>query len=667
MLRPLTFAEMADHSSGLGVPEVVALVLAVAEECAGSATGSTWPTLPPAEHILLSDDGRISIFAEEETTDEREHVKMLAHLLKTLSGVDELDSTVAQAHLPEEFTTLIARASGASDLPAPSFADFTAALGHLGSTDELTLASLYRRHIREDPSVEEELPFEVELPLEEELALEEELPLEEELALEELALEEQRTLEKQLALEEQPSGDELGLAEHAQVEEQLASPAVFARLRRDRRATHDLDWRLDAQSLDLGSERAQALPAVVLALRPEPPSAPDPDWRIHAAQSLDTGSEADQATAVPFGRARAAAAAALALAALAASFMIGVKIIGPERQAGNTFNAPARPAPQATSAVAAPAQPSIGDPAIEDPVSISQPRVDSPASSTNRASAAPGARQHPNAPGISTGPVLTAAAIGTDVFSPSFIEQGRALLFHSGRAKSSLMRLSLDDPAHPSVTTVLQDGATNYHAAPSPDGKWLAYDSDRDQTRAVYVAPVGGHDAIKVSGDGYAAIPRWSPDGSKLAFIKAEPRRPRVWNVWVANPDGTGLTRVSDHSVGEAWSASWFPGGTRLAYSVEDRLVIADLTLGTSRVIRSPRPGHLVRTPAVSPDGKWIVFQVHRDGAWLLQVGTGRMHRVLGDTTAEEFAWSPDGSRVVYHTHRDGGWSLWQLAFGRSA
>jgi len=224
---------------------------------------------------------------------------------------------------------------------------------------------------------------------------------------------------------------------------------------------------------------------------------------------------------------------------------------------------------------------------------------------------------------------------------------------------------ALDTPGW--VTTVLQDGATNYHAARSPDGKWLAYDSDRDQTRAVYVAPVGGHDAIKVSGEGYAAIPRWSPDGSKLAFINAEPRRPRVWNVWVANPDGTGLTRVSDHAVGEAWGPSWFPGGTRLAYSVEDRLVIADLTLGTTRVIRSPRPGHLVRTPAVSPDGKWIVFQVHRDGALMLQVGTGRMHRVLGDTTAEEFAWSPDGSRVVYHTHRDGGWSLWQLAFGRSA
>ena len=54
--------------------------------------GFTWPALPPAEHILLSDDGRVSVFAEEGTSTNA-HVRMLAHLLETLSGVDE-DSTV---------------------------------------------------------------------------------------------------------------------------------------------------------------------------------------------------------------------------------------------------------------------------------------------------------------------------------------------------------------------------------------------------------------------------------------------------------------------------------------------------------------------------------------------------------------------------------------------
>jgi Tol biopolymer transport system component len=68
-----------------------------------------------------------------------------------------------------------------------------------------------------------------------------------------------------------------------------------------------------------------------------------------------------------------------------------------------------------------------------------------------------------------------------------------------------------------------------------------------------------------------------------------------------------------------------------------------------------------MRTPAVSPDGRRIVFQLHRDGAWLLDVRTGAMRRLLADRTAEEFAWSPDGRQVVYHARRGRHWSVWQL------
>ena len=95
--------------------------------------------------------------------------------------------------------------------------------------------------------------------------------------------------------------------------------------------------------------------------------------------------------------------------------------------------------------------------------------------------------------------------------------------------------------------------------------------------------------------------------------------------------------------------------------------MIADLTAGTTRVLRSPLRGRLVRTPAVSPDGKWIVFQVYRDGVWLLDVGAMTMRPVLADPAAEEFAWSPDSERVAYHTRRQHAWSLWQLALPRSA
>jgi hypothetical protein len=339
-------------------------------------------------------------------------------------------------------------------------------------------------------------------------------------------------------------------------------------------------------------------------------------------------------------RTRDAVAAVLATAALAASFMIGVNVIAPTYRPRNPSDDRLGRPPQPASAAA-----------LRDPRSAPPP------------SGAPSLRQRASSTSVSATPVLTAATMRGDLFSPSFAEQGHAILFHSGRADSSLMRLSLDDAAKPS--TILQDGAANFHAVRSPDGQRLAYDSDREGIRAVYVARADGREATKVSGNGYAAVPRWSPDGARLAFIKAEPERPRVWNVWIADLSAGSLTRLSHHTVGQAWGASWFPGGTRLAYSVEDRLVIADLAGGTRRVIASPIRGRLVRTPAVSPDGEWIVFQVHHDGAWLLQTATGKMQRVLSDTTAEEFAWSPDSRRVVYHTHRAGRWSLWQLAFDR--
>jgi len=259
-------------------------------------------------------------------------------------------------------------------------------------------------------------------------------------------------------------------------------------------------------------------------------------------------------------------------------------------------------------------------------------------------------------------PLLSSAQLGADLFSPSFSD-AREVLFHAGRGRGALMRASFDTEGRAEVQTVLRDASANYHAVRSPDGRLLAFDSDRDGTRGVYVAAVGDADrSRRISGDGYAAVPRWSPDGRSIAFIKADAGRPRVWNVWVADLASGARTQVSHHRVGQAWGASWFPDGQRLAYSVEDTLVISAVQTGKKRVLPSPRKGRLVRTPAVSPDGRWIVFQVYRDGVWLLEVATGRTRRVLGDPAAEEFAWAPEGGRIAYHTRRGSGWSLWQFS-----
>jgi Tol biopolymer transport system component len=265
-------------------------------------------------------------------------------------------------------------------------------------------------------------------------------------------------------------------------------------------------------------------------------------------------------------------------------------------------------------------------------------------------------------------PLLLAAAIGAEVFSPSFSPKGRAILFHTGRTASPLMRASMSDAGEvQQVEKLIDDGAANYHVVMSPDGGLIAYDSDREGVRGVYVANADGTNPRRISGTGHSLVPSWSPDGARVAFVRAEPHRPRVWNVWIADVESGELHRITDHDVGQPWGASWFPDGHRLAYSVEDRLMVADLDSGMARGYRSPREGHLVRTPAVSPDGRQIVFQVQRDGVWLLDVERARMRRILTDATAEEFVWSPAGDAIAYHARTGGSYGLWRLALSGGA
>lgn len=220
-----------------------------------------------------------------------------------------------------------------------------------------------------------------------------------------------------------------------------------------------------------------------------------------------------------------------------------------------------------------------------------------------------------------------------------------------------------DDASAPlEVLTVVGGRARNYHPRVSPDGRYLAFDSDRDGERGVYVAHRDGSDVRRVSGPGFAAVPSWSPDMRAMAFVRAEADRPHVWNLWRLDRATGQQTRVTNHRYGQTWGASWFPDSRRLCYSHEDRLVVLDTETGETRVFPSPLRGRLVRTPAVSPDGRRVAFQVIRNGVWLLDLNEGAMRRLIDDPSAEEFAWSPEGRRIAYHSRRTGEWRIWIAA-----
>jgi Tol biopolymer transport system component len=314
----------------------------------------------------------------------------------------------------------------------------------------------------------------------------------------------------------------------------------------------------------------------------------------------------------------------------------------------------ARPADAAPGAVASPS--------AAPPNSAPRPSPPSSRDALRSTPALSAASRTPAGRGASL--VRAVSASSGPTFSPTFASTGTALFFHTG--KSSDVRSSLEaadlNGDDLRVMTILDDGAKNYHVRPSPDGRRVAFDSDRDGERGVYVASRDGSDVHRVSEPGFAAVPTWSPDGARLAYIRAEADRPRVWNLWLQDLATGRARRLTSFAYGQTWSASWFPDGRHIGYTHEDRLIVRDLDTGSTHEYESPVSRRLMRTPAVSPDGTHVIFQVARSGAWLLDLHDGSMRCVLTDPTAEEFAWSPDGRRVAFHSRRDGQWGIWLMA-----
>ena len=257
----------------------------------------------------------------------------------------------------------------------------------------------------------------------------------------------------------------------------------------------------------------------------------------------------------------------------------------------------------------------------------------------------------PNAASASDGPTLSPAfaSVGTAMFYRADVDADA--MRPRGDGRGSVLR----------ITSVIEPRARNFHARPSPDGARIAFDSDREGERGVYVSDVDGRNVRRVSGPGFSAIPSWSPDGRMLAFVRAEPHEPNVWNLWTVELATGDMRRLTSYREGQLWGASWFPDGSRVAYSHNTRLVVRDLSTGAERVYRSPVKGTPVRSPAVSPDGIRAVFQVQDKGTWLLELKNGTMRKVMADPSAEAYTWSPDSRRVAYYSRDDEKWGVWVM------
>jgi Tol biopolymer transport system component/serine/threonine protein kinase len=190
---------------------------------------------------------------------------------------------------------------------------------------------------------------------------------------------------------------------------------------------------------------------------------------------------------------------------------------------------------------------------------------------------------------------------GPGVATPAVSQRTGCLVYAKEESDVNILRIEGGITERHPVSSTRAD----VNPALSPDGKQIAFASDRSGTFQVWLANADGSQPVRLTDLGeHSASPRWSPDGHWIAFDSQEKGR---WDVWIAPAEGGAPRRVTNHPADED-------------------------------------------EPSFSRDGKWIYFNSTRTGrveVFRVSIDGGKEEQITtgGGSFAQE---APDGKTIYY-------------------
>lgn len=192
----------------------------------------------------------------------------------------------------------------------------------------------------------------------------------------------------------------------------------------------------------------------------------------------------------------------------------------------------------------------------------------------------------------------------------------------------------------------------------SPDGKWIAVNSNETGNLDIFKMPVGGGEPVPLTTDpAMDGCPRWSPDGTEIAFHSF---RTGSRDLFVISADGGPARPLTDDPAHE-YHPHWSPDGTRVVF-YSNRSGVFEIYVLT-RASGEP-PVQLTfdggAYPRWSPDGRLIAYALAAGGVAIIppEGGKPRPFADFGDWPM----WSKDGQTIYFRENppyeRVGIWSV---------
>jgi Tol biopolymer transport system component/tRNA A-37 threonylcarbamoyl transferase component Bud32 len=203
----------------------------------------------------------------------------------------------------------------------------------------------------------------------------------------------------------------------------------------------------------------------------------------------------------------------------------------------------------------------------------------------------------------------------------------------------------------------------------SPDGKWLAFDSNRSGNQDIYKMPVGGGELERLTthpSDDF--LPSWSPDGREIVFYSF---RKGNRDIHLMTADGRSIRQLTDDPAQERYP-DWSPDGKHLVFMSDktgrqELFVLSRVKEDTDWGVPKQLTFDEGMYPRWSPDGSLIAYT---SGASVRVIppegGDSRVlvssHDPAAIPVPKFQEWSADGRTVYYKAYyTDGRSSFWSV------
>jgi len=196
----------------------------------------------------------------------------------------------------------------------------------------------------------------------------------------------------------------------------------------------------------------------------------------------------------------------------------------------------------------------------------------------------------------------------------------------------------------------------------SPDGRTVAYvrqsnDVMTDKARpTIWLIDVAsGKQRPLVAGSGSYSSPRWSPDGTRLAYVAAEGGSPQLYVRWMGTGESARITGLPDSPSGLAWS----PDGRRIAYS----MFVPDEAPKLGKAPDKPEgakwadPLQVIDRVTYRFDAAGYLKPGYRQIFWVPADGGSPTQLTFGATNAGgQVSWTPDGRAILFSANLSPNW-----------